>query len=108
MKEITGKYKITEMEQWDLDFIDAQGDGYIDFGSDGIGSFMFGYVDGDIDYRKSKGTQESKVEFSWSGNDEMDEASGRGWFEAVSGDEIYGVLCFHMGDESWVKAKKIK
>ena len=38
----------------------------------------------------------------------MDEASGRGWFELINDDEIYGEIYFHQDDESWVKAKRIK
>ena len=108
MKNIIGKWKITEMEQWDLDFIDEQGSGYFKFDAGGQGKFMFGYVEGDIDFRESQTTKKPRIEYSWSGADEMDEASGRGWFELVNDNELYGVIYFHQGDESWVKAKRVK
>lgn len=106
MSKIIGKWKITEMEQWDMDFIDEQGPGYFEFDANNHGSFMFGYVEGDIDFRESKAHKRPRIEYSWLGQDEMDEASGRGWFELVSEDELYGMIYFHQGDESWVKVKR--
>lgn len=108
INKIVGKWKITEMEQWDLDFIDEQGPGYFEFSSSNHGSFMFGYVEGDLDFRELRLNESLKIEYSWFGNDEMDEASGRGWFELVGDDEIYGVIYFHRGDESWVKAERVE
>lgn len=107
MEGIFGKWKITEMEQWDLDFIDEQGPGYFEFDANRQGSFMFGYVEGDIDFRESDTGENFRIDYSWAGNDEMDEASGRGWFELVGDDELYGKFYFHQGDESWVKAKRM-
>jgi hypothetical protein len=108
MSKIIGKWKITEMEQWDLDFIDEQGSGYFEFDTNNQGSFMFAYVEGGIDFKESETSKNPKIEYSWSGQDEMDEVSGRGWFELVSDDELYGMFYFHQGDESWVKAKRLK
>ncbi|ESQ07777.1 MAG: hypothetical protein N838_23075 [Thiohalocapsa sp. PB-PSB1] len=107
MLKITGKWKIIEMEQWDLKFIDEQGPGYFEFKSNNQGSFMFGYVEGEIDFRESE-SKHSRIEYSWIGQDEMDDASGRGYFEIVNDNEIYGEIFFHQGDSSWVKATKIK
>ena len=95
------------MEQWDLDFIDEQGPGYFEFEPNNQGSFMFGYVEGEIDFRELE-AESSRIEYSWTGQDEMDDVSGRGYFEIVSDDEIYGEIYFHQGDSSWVKAKRIK
>ncbi|MBK5965985.1 hypothetical protein CCR95_18355 [Thiocystis minor] len=108
MIKIFGKWKITEMEQWDLHFIDAQGLGYFEFKENNYGSFMFGYVEGEIDFRESESDKQLGIEYSWVGQDEMDEASGRGYFDLVSDDEIYGMFYFHQGDSSWVKAKRLK
>lgn len=108
MNKITGKWKITEMEEWDLDFIDAQGSGYFEFTPNGQGAFAFGYVEGDIKFKSSRKNKKNRIDYSWSGQDEMDEASGRGWFELINDDKIYGEIYFHQGDESWVKAKRIK
>ncbi|MFA6716820.1 MAG: hypothetical protein WCS27_15680 [Victivallaceae bacterium] len=101
--EFTGKWRITEMEQWDQDFIDAEIPGYISFHSDNMGEFQFGYVHGFMDCRYSKGNK--MVEFSWEGNDEMDSASGRG-IAVIEDGNISGHLFFHRGDDSTFKAIK--
>ena len=71
-----GRWRITSMEMWGQDFVDAEVEGYVEFGPNGLGSFQFGYISGEIDYRD--GTREGKpsVEWSWDGNDEMDPAQG--------------------------------
>jgi hypothetical protein len=69
-----------------------------------MGEFVFGNVNGSIDCRYDKDTK--RVEFSWDGTSEYDPVSGRGWFELVATDELYGELFIHNGDESWVKAVK--
>jgi len=44
-----GKWKITEMEQWDREYIDLVVPGYIEFEGDENGSFQLGTVKGWID-----------------------------------------------------------
>lgn len=100
-----GRWRITSMEMWDQDFVDAEVEGYFEFGPDGLGSFQFGYVCGGIDYRDSSRDGKPSVEWSWDGNDEMDPASGRGW-AVIEGDEIHGVIAIHLGDESEFVAKR--
>ena len=94
-----GRWRITSMEMWGQDFVDAEVEGFFEFGPNGLGSFQFGYVRGEIDYRD--GTREGKpsVEWSWDGNDEMDPAQGRGWAVLKDG-ELYGMIFFHGGDDS--------
>ena len=94
-----GRWRIVEMEQWDRDFIDLEGPGYIGFSKGGNGEFHFGAVHGELDYRVEEFREESRVEFSWLGNDEMDPVSGRGW-AVLRGGEIHGHLYFHLGDDS--------
>ncbi|MEJ2418411.1 MAG: hypothetical protein P8Y45_16070 [Exilibacterium sp.] len=106
MKEILGKWKIIEMEQWDQDYIDLVEPGFIQFDKDDLGDFVFGTVKGAIDYRFSN-EPNSKIEFSWEGDNEDDSVSGRGWVVIERNKEIYGMLYIHCGDESWFKAKKM-
>lgn len=94
------------MEQWDQDFIDEEVEGFFEFEPDGGGSFQFGYVQGQIDYRPSARDGKPCLEFSWDGHDEMDPAQGRGWAIA-EGDEISGMLFFHQGDESRFTAARL-
>lgn len=106
MKEFLGKWKIVEMEMWDLDFIDLVEPGFIRFDDDDFGQFVFGAVRGFLDCRYQKQSNPAKVEFSWGGSNDSDLGSGRGWGVIENEDNIYGMLYIHDGDESWVKAIK--
>jgi hypothetical protein len=94
-----GRWRITSMEMWDQDFVDAEVEGFIEFGPNGLGSFQFGYVSGEIDYREGAREGKPSVEWSWDGNDEMDPAQGRGW-AVIDGGELHGLIAIHQGDES--------
>ena len=98
-----GKWRISEMEQWDQDFVDAEVPGYISFTKNGMGEFQFGYVHGFMDCRYSEEKGCEVVKFSWEGNDEADQASGRG-LALIQGGELSGHLYFHEGDDSEFKA----
>jgi hypothetical protein len=61
-----------------------------------------------MDCRLTTREGEPYVEWTWDGNDEMDQ--GRGW-AVVKGDELHGKTFFHQGDDSgfvaeWVAGKK--
>lgn len=102
-----GKWRITEMEMWDQEFIDMETEGHFLFEKDEIGSFQFGLVQGRIDYKIENIGEIEIIEFSWEGQDENDEALGRGW-AVIKGDLIEGRFYFHLGDDSWFKVKKYK
>jgi hypothetical protein len=87
------------MEMWSQDVVDAEVEGFVEFETNGLGSFQFAYVSGDIDFRDSIRDGKPSVEWSWDGNDEMDPAKGRGW-AVIHGDEIHGVIAIHHGDQS--------
>ncbi|MFZ0242251.1 MAG: hypothetical protein WAL90_11455 [Desulfobacterales bacterium] len=40
IKPFTGKWRITEMEVWDQDYVDMEAPGYIRINSDGTGQFQ--------------------------------------------------------------------
>ena len=100
-----GSWRITEMEVWDRDAIDLVGPAHIVFGAEGHGSFRFIAVEGQLDCRFAERDGLPFVEFSWTGHDEMDPASGRG-FATVEGDVMGGRIFFHDGDESAFTAKR--
>lgn len=100
IKSLKGKWKITNMDQWDV-----EPGWFIEFDSKGGGEFHFLCVDAEIDYRLSDDLD--RVDFTFHGNDEMDETFGRGWVE-VEGTHLVGYFYFHQGDESEFSAKKIK
>ena len=102
---LQGRWRITWMEQWDQDFVDAEVEGYFEFGPNDMGLFQFGFVQGEIDYRKGIRDSQPCVEFTWDGNDECSAAQGRGW-AILDGNEIKGMIFIHQGDESEFKAEK--
>ena len=103
MNNFVGKWRITEMEQWDQDYVDLVEPGYIELNKNNQGEFVFGTVKGFIDYRTIFDNKSERAEFSWEGTSEYDPVCGRGWVE-LSDKKIYGMLFFHNGDESWIKA----
>jgi hypothetical protein len=98
---LKGKWRIVEMELWDKDFLDMMDPAYIAFDGKAGGEFAFGCVTGSLHCRKAT----SGVEFTWKGNDEMDEASGDGWAEVQKDGSLNGEIRFHNGDDSTFKAR---
>lgn len=96
-----GQWRIVWMELWDQDFIDMEVPGHFTFEKEGLGNFQFGLVQDEMDCR----FEGNRVEFSWFGNGEMEEASGRGWARIEHG-ELIGRILFHRGDESEFRAVK--
>lgn len=104
-KTLVGKWRITEMEQWDKDYIDLVAPGLITIERDGGGSLKFGAIHADIDCRVEDNGGSDRLEFSFEGEDEGDPVCGRGW-ATVQGREMTGRIYFHMGDESGFGASK--
>jgi hypothetical protein len=50
-KAYVGKWRITEMEQWDKEFIDLVVPGHLTIEKDGTGSLQFGAVEAWVDCR---------------------------------------------------------
>ncbi len=92
---------------WDQNFIDMVTQGYFSFDKDELGYFKFGLVEGQIDYRIEKIGCIERLEFSWEGQDENDPALGRGW-AIIKEDQIEGRFYFHLGNNSWFKANRLK
>lgn len=93
------------MEMWDQDFVDEEVPGYIEFRTDGLGDFQFGYVQCGIDWRETERDGEPAVDFSFEGTDEMTPTSGRGWV-ILKDDKLEGMFLFHQGDESGFTAMR--
>jgi hypothetical protein len=99
---VLGKWRIVEMPDYTDGYTDMMEPGYILFGDQGSGEFAFGCVTGHI-----FGTAiADAVEFSWQGNNEMDEAAGEGWAELQPDGSLKGEICFHGGDEAAFVARR--
>lgn len=104
-KAYVGKWRITEMEQWDKDYIDMVAPGRLTIGNDGGGSLQFGAVEAEIDCRIESIGGLERLEFSFEGGDEGNSVCGRGWAQ-VTGRTMTGRIYFHMGDDSGFTASK--
>lgn len=100
-----GRWHITEMESWDKDFIDLVGEGHITFEKKDRGELQFGAVECYLDCRIEKVGDQERIAFSFVGQDEGDEVSGRGW-ALLEGDRLRGRIYFHEGDESGFLAER--
>lgn len=98
-KAVIGNWRIMGMEVWDADYIDMDVPAHITIRKDLTGEFQFGLVQGDIDGRVDAANGVFRLDFSWSGFDENDSMSGRGWMQ-VNGDQAEGRIFIHLGDDS--------
>ncbi len=102
--EQVGRWEIVSMEVWDKDYIDMVETGYVSINQDGAGNFVFGAVQGEIDGAYFRGS--ARYEFSWSGSDEGDLVTGRGWVQFESDQHASGFIFIHMGEESSLTLRK--
>ena len=100
---ISGKWRITEMDLWDQEVIDLLGPAFIEFKGEG-GQFRFIAVEGRMDCRHGQRNGRPCVEFIWDGDDECDPASGRGWVKLRTDGSLTGHIYLHQGDDSGFKA----
>ena len=104
MKDLLGRWRITQMETWDQDYVDLVEPGAFEFERGGQGQFVFGTVSGWLDVRVS--AKERLVEFSWQGQSDGDDACGRGWFKFPTANRGEGKLFIHGSDDSGVTIER--
>ena len=104
MHQFVGRWRIKSMELWDQGFVDLVEPAHFRFGTDELGVFVFGAVQGQIDYCVCD--DGARVEYSWAGSDDGDERSGRGWFRVLSPGLAQGRFFIHCGDESGVEIEQ--
>jgi hypothetical protein len=102
---LTGRRRIVEMDRWDRDAIDLVEPGFIEFAKDGTGQFGFIAVRGWLDCRTTERDGRTVVEFSWEGEDEGDQVSGRGRATLTDDGTLEGHLFIHLGDYSGFRAE---
>jgi hypothetical protein len=107
VSDILGRWRIIEMEGREPNDGESEVQPFIQFTPDGSGEFSFGCVQGFVDHRLLERDRKPGVEWTWHGNDEMDDASGRGWAVLDEDRCLRGMLFIHQGDESGFVAKKV-
>ena len=104
---IIGRWRITEMDNWDQEAVDLVQPGFIEFDEDGLGGLGFIVVTGELDCRDADRDSRPGVEFSWQGSDEGDDVSGRGWAALNPDGTLEGHIYFHLGDDSAFRAERL-
>jgi hypothetical protein len=105
-RRIIGRWRITEMDNWDQEAIDLVQPGFIEFDEEGLGGLGFIAVTGELDCRDADRDDRPGVEFSWQGSDEGDDVSGRGWAALNPDGTLAGHIYFHLGDDSAFRAER--
>lgn len=105
MKNLIGIWEIQQMETWDEDYFNMEVQAYVDIKENKTGQFQFGLVTGYLHWNMYTFGESKRLEFTWEGNDEMDEAFGVGWIVLESEGVIKGEFRLHGGDDSTFTAK---
>lgn len=104
--QLMGRWRITEMELWELDDLDLLGPAQIALEHSGRGRMNFISVDLLLDYQLARRDNRDGVEFTFDGSDEGDRVSGRGW-AVLDGQQLRGHIYFHQGDDSGFVARRL-
>lgn len=105
--QVTGRWRITEMDLWEQDDIDLVAPGFVEFGKDHRGSLGFIAVQGGIAWREAPRDGLPGADFTWEGFDEGDPVNGRGRAVVVGGGSLRGRICLHLGDDSGFRAERM-
>ncbi len=97
-----GQWHITQMDAWDKEFFNMDGQATIQIEEDGGGRFKFGAVQSEIDGAVS----DKRFEFCFQGFDEGDSVSGRGWVTLKDTNTLKGEIRFFQGEKSGFDAEK--
>lgn len=92
---VRGKWRILEVPSDKADYSDMMGPAYIFFDGKGGGEFPFGCVTASL----YGAADANAVDFTWDGNDEMDEAFGDGSAQLRTDGSLKAEICFHRGDQ---------
>lgn len=96
-----GRWRITQADQWDRDYLDLCGPATILIGDRGHGEISFGALQAGLELEYSQ----SVVFFTWQGSDEMDEAQGSGNAEILKNGTLEILFSYQNGDEAILNAK---
>jgi hypothetical protein len=102
-KAFKGRWRITEMDEWDDDYLDLVEPAHIVFEGENDGAFVFGTVKGWLDVRYGGRGGSASAEFSW---EDADPASGRGWATLGTAGRLVGHIFIHNSDDSGFVAER--
>ena len=100
--ELVGRWRITDADLWDRDYLDMAEPAYLQISSNGWVEFAFGCVtaSGELEYSRTI------VFFRWSGFDEGDEVCGDGSAELQDNGTIEIELSFDNGDDATLTGRR--
>jgi hypothetical protein len=93
---LTGKWRITEMDFWDVEDFELCGPAFLEIFEDGTGNLSFIAVTGALEFAFS----EAGADFSFDGDDEGNDTAGSGWLELQEDGTVHGFLEFEDGGDS--------
>ena len=99
--QVLGRWRITEIEGWDADYVDMLGPGHIQFDREG-GQIEFGAVQIGLECWYSP----TGAHFNFHGSDEGTEVFGNGDADLEPDGTIAGELRFHHGDDMPFTARR--
>jgi hypothetical protein len=105
--KLAGTWHIYEMDQWEEEYFNMEGQAFIKIEDSGTGEFHFGLLSGQLDGAISRAEEEERLEFTWEGSDESDLASGSGWVALKDADTLTGQIDLDYGDSSTLLAKRV-
>ena len=106
--EYVASWRITAMSNWDKDYIDEIALGRLVIEANGTGTLVFGLVQAELDCRMEDVGIAEHLAFSFTGLDELEQVSGRGWAVAITKNKLEGEVYFHLGDDSTFNARREK
>ena len=105
MSNVLGTWRIIDTEVWSQDDLDLVEPACLRLEADQSGSLRLIAIQADVDYRVTTNRGTTLVEFSFAGNDDGDQISGRG-SAILEANELRGKLFIHRGDESAFIARR--
>ncbi|WP_095204577.1 hypothetical protein [Mesorhizobium carmichaelinearum] len=100
--KLIDRWRIVEADLWDCGYLNLSGPAMVTIGADNTGEIAFGALQAGLDLSYSLST----VCFTWTGFDEMDEATGDGSAELLEDGSIEITFAYHNGDEAVLKARR--
>jgi len=100
---LIGRWRITEADLWDRDYLDLCGPATMTIKADGHGEIAFGAMQAGLDLEYCP----IMVFFTWEGFDEMTEVTGTGSAELLDDGSIEIEFAYHLGDEAVLKATSV-